>query len=231
MAEDVASESPDTRASIPARGRRELGDRRRRPARAVEMGTPHCRSVCRRRRPRALAAASARPSRRLRRADQGGAASARIRSRRSSPVSSAIARTSTAPDPVRAADRRDPRVLAVAGDVGRVDRALWRAGAARVAPAGARPARARRIARDERHRAGGPRGGARRSRRTPSHVRGAAASRSLRPSVRRQPAPGARPRVQGRVRPRPRRAHVSAEAARGSAAARRGDAAPAQRRL
>ena len=48
---------------------------------------------------------------------------------------------------------------------------------------------------------------------------------SLRQGVRWQPAPGARPGVQGRFRTRPRRTHVSSEAARGSAAPRRGDAA------
>ena len=57
-----------------------------------------------------------------------------------------------------------------------------------------------------------------------------AAAPSLRPRVRRQPAAGARPRVPRRVRRRPGRAHVSAEAARGSAAARRGDARAARRR-
>ena len=201
----------------------EHGHRRRRPARAVEVGAPDRRGLGRRRRSRALAAAAARPARGLRRADQGRAAA------RGSRVAEAGRPRARSPEPgaplgLRAADRRDARVMARAGDVGRVARAVRRAGAARAAPAGARAARARRAARDERHRSGRARGSARRARRAPAHVRRAAAGRSLRPRVRRQPAPGARPRVQGRVRPGTGRAAVSAEAARGSAAARRGDA-------
>ena len=125
-----------------------------------------------------------------------------------------------APVELRAADRRDARLLAGTRDLGRVARALRRAGAAGAAPAGARAARARRAARDGRHRPGRARGGARRPRRTAAHVRRAAAGRPLWARVRRQPASGPRARLQGRVRARPRRAALPAEAARGSAAAR-----------
>ena len=96
------------------------------------------------------------------------------------------------------------------------------------APARARAARARGAAADGRDRPGLARRSARRHRRSAADARGRSAAPSLRARLRRQPAAGARPHVPRRVRRRPGRADVSAEAARRSDAARRGDARAAR---
>ena len=91
---DIAGRRPRTPLAPAARTPTTNHRRRRRPARAVEVGAADRRGVGRRRRSRALAAAAARPARGLRGADQGRAACARTRNRRGWPASSAIARTS-----------------------------------------------------------------------------------------------------------------------------------------
>ena len=111
--------------------------------------------------------------------------------------------------------------MAGARDVGRVAPAIRAARASRASRTGPCLARAGGPAADGGRRAG-------RARRSPRGAVGAAATgRSgssgppLRPGVRRQPDPGAGPRVPGRVRSGRRRARVSAKVAAGSAAARR----------
>ncbi len=68
---------------------------------------------------------------------------------------------------------------------------------------------------------GHDRGGARRAARSPRGPRLGAARAPVRTIVCRHPAPGTRPQLPRRLRPRPRRARRAAAAARGSAPARR----------
>ena len=131
---------------------------------------------------------------------------------------------------LRPAAHRRAGGLAAERDVGRMARTLHRAGAARAAPSGSRPAGARRAAADGGGRPGLARRGARHSRGTPADARRTAAGESLRLRLRRHAAAAARPRLRHRLRAFARRAAVPAEAARGSDAARRRDARAARRR-
>ena len=166
-------------------------------ARAVEVGEADRRIGGDRRRPGALAPPACAGSREQYRQQM------RRRAQREDPDSPRLARIER--DARNLAHLRAfalPIVDALASwpatrDVGRVARRASRARAARAAPAGARAARARRAAADGGHRSGLARGSARRPRRSAAHARRAAAGRPLRPRVRRQPAPGARPRRSG----------------------------------
>ena len=195
---------------------------RRHSSRAVEVGNAHRRIRGDRRRSAALAPPPRRPRRGV--SAEGAGRGSRGSRLAAAPAPRARRAQPRAPARLRAAGHRRARGVAVISDVGRVAHAVRGAGAAVFSGTRARAARPRRAAADERHRPGVARGSARRPRGSPPDARGSPAAAPLRRGLRRQPAPGARPIVPGRLRARPRRADVSAEAARRSAAARRGDA-------
>ena len=160
---------------------------------------------------RTLGAASERPGRAVSPADP------RADGRRAGLVAHPALRTraaeSRAPARLCAAAGRDDLGVARRSDLGRLAAAPRGVRAAHPAQTRTRAAGARRSAPDGGDRTGLATRSPRRARRSPAVARSGAAGESIRPRLRRQPASGPRPRVQGRVRARPGGADVSAEAA------------------
>ena len=188
-------------------------------SRAVEMGAPP-RRVARHHERRAVDAPPERADSRMRAAAaRAGTHRTGLAAHRSSRAQDRRCRSARG---VRAADHAADGGVAVAGDVGGMAGSLRDARAPRAAASRSCAARPGRSAADGRHRSGDAGRSRARAGRSAGQHRDRPARPALRAGPRRQPRAAARPHVRRRLHSGAGRADVSAEAARGSAAARRG---------